>query len=85
MGSRHLHHRLDAIVRSRLTLARRLLTISPEDWPAEVLAAWDRACEVNDWETQAALIQQQTGERVQLDGGPPPHIIELRTTPDGPV
>lgn len=84
MRSRRLHHRLDAIVRSQPTPAR-LLTISPEDWPAEVLAAWDRACEVNDWETQAALIQQQTGERVQLDGGPPPHIIELRTTPDGPV
>lgn len=85
MRSRRLHHRLDAIVRSRPTLARRLLTISPEDWPAEVLAAWDRACEVNDWETQAALIQQQTEERVRLDGGPPPHIIELRTIPDGPV
>jgi hypothetical protein len=85
MRSRRLHHRLDAIVRAQPTPARRLLTISPEDWPAEVLAAWDRACAVGDWETQAALIQQQTGERVRLDGGPPPHIIELRTTPDGPV
>lgn len=85
MRSGRLHHRLDAIGRSRPTRARQLLTISPEDWPAEVLAAWDRACEVGDWETQAVLIQQQTGELVPRDGGPPPHIIELRTTPDGSV
>ncbi len=85
MRSGRLHHRLDAIVRSRPPLARRLLTIAPEDWPAEVLTAWDHACEVGDRETQAALIQQQTGERVRLDGRPPPHIIELRTTPDGPA
>lgn len=83
MRSGRLHHRLDAIVSSRPTLAPRL-TISPEDWPDEVLAAWDRACEVGDRETQAALIQQQTGELVRLDGGSPPHIIELRTT-DGPA
>lgn len=85
MRSGRLHHRLDAIIQSRSTPARRLLTISPEDWPAEALAAWDRACEVGDRELQAALIQQQTGERERLDGGPPPHIIELRTTPDGPA
>lgn len=85
MRSGRLHHRLDAIIQSHPPLVRRLLTISPEDWPAEVLAAWDRACEVGDRETQAALIQQQTGEWVRLDGEPPPHIIELRTTPDGPV
>lgn len=85
MRSGRLHHRLDAIVQSRPTRARQLLTISPEDWSAEVLAAWDHACEVGDREMQAALIRQQTGELVPLDGGPPPHIIELRTTSDGPV
>ncbi len=85
MRSGRLHHRLDAIGRSRPTRVRQLLTISPEDWPAAALTAWDRACEVGDRETQAALIQQQTGERVRLDGEPPPHIIELRTTPDGPA
>lgn len=85
MRSRRLHHRLEAIGRSHPPLVRRLLTISPEDWPAEALTAWDRACEVNDWEMQAALIQQQTGESVRLNGEPPPHIIELRTAPDGPA
>lgn len=85
MRSGRLHRRLDQVMLTQPIRSRQLLVISPEDWSADVLAAWDRACEVGDWETQAALIQQQTGERVRLDGGPPPHIIELRTTPDGPV
>lgn len=82
--SRSLHRRLDEVVQSRPAHVRQLVVISPEDWPPEILAAWDHACDKDDRVTQATLIRQQTGELVQFDDVLPIRIIELRTTPDGP-
>ncbi len=77
MRTGRLHARLDKLMPP--AKLGRIVTIFPEDWPAEVQVAYNQASLAGDPERQAAIILQQTGEIVNFSDGSVIKLIEIRT------
>lgn len=75
-----LFGRVDRLSQARpRPIGQQLIVISPEDWPEEVMAAYDAAAMAGNVERQADIIAQQEGMRpvIRYDGVPT--VIELRS------
>jgi hypothetical protein len=84
MRQGRLQARLDKLMLSPRRLGK-MVTIFPDDWPADVQAAYDAASLADDTARMAAIIFGQTGQPVVFDDTLVPDVIEIRTLEYGPT
>jgi exosome complex RNA-binding protein Rrp4 len=60
-----------------------IVTIFPDTWPKDVQAAYDAAALAEDRARMAAIIVQETGEKVDVEDGALLKVIEVRTLDGG--
>lgn len=62
----------------------KIAVIFPDDWSDDAKAAYDAASVAGDTVQMAAIILQETGERVNFNDGSVIKVIEIRTLDYGP-
>lgn len=84
MRQGRLQARLDKLKLSTRCLGT-MVTIFPDDWPADAQAAYDTASVADDTSQMAVIIREQTRQQVIFDDTSVPNVIEIRTLEYGPI